>query len=89
MAKEYGYKSPWYSIGAYTVATSVGVMRVLNNRHWISDVLVGAGVGIFSTNLAYLTHQYKWGKKKKNNPTMIVPSYDGRAGMLTVVHQFN
>ena len=30
-----------------------GVMRVLNNRHWISDVLSGAGIGILSTELAY------------------------------------
>jgi hypothetical protein len=85
MSKEYGHKSIWYSIGAYSVASSVGIMRVMNNRHWISDVLVGAGVGIFSTNLAYLTHQYKWGKKKKGASTMILPSYDGRTAMVRVL----
>ena len=52
--KEYGLtRSPWYSIAGYGVATATGVMRVLNNRHWISDVLSGAGIGIFSTELAY------------------------------------
>ena len=52
--KEYGLtRSPWYSIGGYTLATATGVMRVLNNRHWISDVLSGAGIGILSTELAY------------------------------------
>ena len=52
--KEYGLtRSPWYSIGGYTIATATGVMRVLNNRHWISDVLSGAGIGILSTELAY------------------------------------
>ncbi len=52
--KEYGLtRSPWYSIAGYTVATATGVMRVLNNRHWISDVLSGAGIGILSTELAY------------------------------------
>lgn len=52
--KEYGLtRSPWYSIGGYTVATATGVMRVLNNRHWISDVLSGASIGILSTELAY------------------------------------
>lgn len=88
MAKEYAHKSAWYSIGAYTVATGVGVMRVMNNRHWVSDVLVGAGIGIFSTNLIYLTHQYKWGKKKSSGQTLIVPSYDGQTGMVSVVHRF-
>lgn len=52
--KEYGLtRSPWYSVAGYAVATATGVMRVLNNRHWVSDVLSGAGVGIISTELAY------------------------------------
>lgn len=52
--KEYGLtRSPWYSVGAYTLATATGVMRVLNNRHWVSDVLSGAGIGILSTELGY------------------------------------
>ncbi len=52
--KEYGLtRSPLYSIAGYSLATATGVMRVLNNRHWISDVLSGAGIGILSTELAY------------------------------------
>ena len=54
LQKEYGLtRSTWYSIAGYGVATATGVMRVLNNRHWVSDVLSGAGIGIFSTELAY------------------------------------
>jgi membrane-associated phospholipid phosphatase len=62
--KEYGHKSIWYSIGGYAAATTVGTMRVLGNRHWLSDVFVGAGIGILSTELVYATHQYKWSKRK-------------------------
>lgn len=52
--KEYGLtRSPWYSVGSYTLATATGVMRVLNNRHWVSDVLSGAGIGILSVELGY------------------------------------
>ena len=52
--KEYGLtRSPWYSVAGYGVATATGVMRVLNNRHWISDVLSGAGLGILSGELGY------------------------------------
>ena len=52
--KEYGLtRSPWFSVAGYGVATATGVMRVLNNRHWISDVLSGAGIGIMSTELGY------------------------------------
>ena len=51
---EYGMtRSPWYSIAGYGVATATGIMRVLNNRHWVSDVMSGAGIGIMSTELAY------------------------------------
>ena len=52
--KEYGLtRSPWFSVAGYGVATATGVMRILNNRHWISDVLSGAGIGIMSTELGY------------------------------------
>jgi len=52
--KEYGLtRSPWWSVAGYGIATATGVMRVLNNRHWISDVMSGAGIGIMSTELGY------------------------------------
>ena len=54
--------SPWYGVGAYTLASSVAVLRVLNNKHWESDVFAGAAVGILSTRLAYLTHRNRWGR---------------------------
>ncbi len=53
MHKEYGLVNPLYSIGAYGMSTFTGVGRELNNRHWVSDVLAGAGIGILSTQLAY------------------------------------
>ena len=43
---EFRDSAPWVGPAAYTVATSVGVLRMLNNRHWQSDVLVGAGLGL-------------------------------------------
>lgn len=76
MHKEYGHLSPWYSIGAYASASMVGVFRVLNNKHYVSDVLVGAGVGILATNLAYLTHKYKWSPSGKKKNLVLLPSYN-------------
>ncbi len=62
-AKEYGHLSPWYTVGAYGVATSTGMLRRINDHHWVSDVIAGAGIGILSTELAYffsdLLHQDK------------------------------
>ena len=54
LSQEYGDKSIWFSIGGYTVASTVGVMRILNNKHWLSDVVVSAGIGILSSRISYL-----------------------------------
>lgn len=62
--EEYHDRYPWMPYASYTLASSVGLLRVANNRHYISDVLVGAGIGYLSMKLAYLTHQYKWGRVK-------------------------
>ena len=52
--KQYGLtRSPWFSVAGYGIATATGVMRVLNNRHWVSDVMSGAGIGIFAGELGY------------------------------------
>lgn len=51
--KEYGYINPSYSIAGYSMSTFTAVGRELNNRHWISDVLAGMGIGILSTELGY------------------------------------
>lgn len=56
MDKEFRHKSPWVSIGSYTIAGATGVLRVLNNAHWMADVLAGAGVGILSVNTVYWIH---------------------------------
>lgn len=61
--KEYGKDHPIVSVLGYSLAGGIGMLRVLNNRHWFSDVLAGAGIGILSTNLAYLTHQNKFGQR--------------------------
>ena len=53
LAHEYGNRSVWIPIAGYTLATATGVMRVLNNRHYLSDVVVGAAVGILTAELAY------------------------------------
>ncbi|WP_136480613.1 phosphatase PAP2 family protein [Cognatitamlana onchidii] len=65
--KEYKHRSPFYSIAAYTLATFTGVMRQLNDRHWISDVFAGAGIGIGSTELAYFLNDGWWKEKGINN----------------------
>ena len=68
MHKEYGESSIWYSIGAYTIASCTGLFRILNNRHWVNDVVFGAGVGIISGELGYFLGDL-WSKNHRNNRT--------------------
>ena len=64
LAMEYGEEYKWVPYVSYSVASGVGVMRMANNKHYISDVLFGAGLGILSMKIAYWTHQYRWNKQK-------------------------
>lgn len=50
---EYKDVSPWIGISGFAVATGTGFLRMYNNKHWLSDVLFGAGAGIISTEIAY------------------------------------
>lgn len=63
LSEEYKDRYQWMPYVSYTIASSVGLLRVANNRHYISDVLVGAGIGYLSMKAAYWTHKYRWGKK--------------------------
>ena len=50
---EYWQRSPWIGMAGYAAATATGVLRVYNNRHWVSDVVAGAAIGFLSTRIAY------------------------------------
>ncbi|GAB4038537.1 phosphatase PAP2 family protein [Spirosoma gilvum] len=66
--REFRGVSPWIPIGGYAMATSTGILRVVNDKHWISDVLVGAGIGLLSTEVAYRV--YPWLKRKLSRRKM-------------------
>lgn len=76
---EYKDASVWYGVGAYVVATGVGVLRVWNERHWATDVLAGAGIGILSARVAYWLLPFErrlFGlDKKKNASDMVAVPY--------------
>ena len=68
--KEYGMVNPAYSIAGYGSATLTGLGRNLNNRHWLPDILAGAGIGIISTELGYFFID-KIYKNKGDNLSML------------------
>lgn len=42
-----GEEKGWATIG-YAIAVGTGVLRLYQNRHWLSDVLLGATVGLLA-----------------------------------------
>ena len=57
---------------AYSAATAIGLSRIVQNQHWISDVLVGAALG-FLTGRQVVNNYHRYSKlqlekaKKKNS----------------------
>lgn len=92
--QEYKDKSIWYGVSGYIVATATGVFRVVNNRHWVTDVAAGAGIGILSTKVAYWIYPYVnrkiFNKKAKENKvsSMVMPFYNGKQLGCGLVMQF-
>jgi membrane-associated phospholipid phosphatase len=52
--REYYDASPWIGIAGYAAGTATGLMRITNQKHWLSDVVAGAGVGILCAEAGYL-----------------------------------
>lgn len=51
--REFGHISPWISFGGYSVAAITSISRIVNNKHWMSDTIGGALLGIGSVELGY------------------------------------
>lgn len=75
--QEYIDKSIWYGISGYTIAAGTGLFRILNNRHWISDVTMGAGIGMLSTKIAYWLNPIIEEEFFYKKPIIFIPYYVG------------
>ena len=80
--QEYKDVSVWYGVAGYAVATGTGLFRIYNDRHWLTDVAAGAGIGILSTKAAYWLNPFIknkiFGRKKTKVGFMLTPFYNGR-----------
>ncbi|MDO4763249.1 MAG: phosphatase PAP2 family protein [Flavobacteriaceae bacterium] len=88
--QEYKDENIWIGITGYTLATTTGIMRIINNRHWITDVIAGAGLGILSAKIAYwiLPTTSRWFSKDKNKSLILtaIPTYisENKSGGLSI-----
>ncbi len=80
--QEYKDVSVWYGISGYIVAVGTGAFRIYNDKHWLTDVAAGAGIGILSTKVAYWINPWMQEKifksKEKNTTSIMAPFYNGK-----------
>jgi membrane-associated phospholipid phosphatase len=79
--QEYKDVSHWYGITGYVVAAGTGLFRMSNEKHWLTDVATGAGIGILSTKIAYWIHpviKKAIFKDKGNTNKIVMPFYNGK-----------
>ncbi len=89
---EYQNTQPWLGVTGYLMAVTTGYLRMYNNKHWFSDVITGAGLGIASTRLSYLIYDKVssriQSKKKRESHTLILPSYKNQQLGFNLVKRF-
>jgi len=62
------YKNrPWIPIFSYSVATLIGLSRMTENKHWATDVLVGAALGYLSGRQV-VNNYHRYAKVKRESP---------------------
>lgn len=89
--QEYKDVSIWYGVTGYIVATGTGLFRMYNDRHWLTDVAAGAGIGILSTKIAYWLHpilKEKLFKNKDSFDGVVAPFYNGSEYGMSMSFQF-
>ena len=65
---EYKDSNLWYASSGFLFATATGILRIANNKHYTSDVLAGAGIGLASGLIVSYWNPFKsltFGKKNK------------------------
>jgi hypothetical protein len=81
LAHEYQDSHPELVIAGYTLATATGALRIANNKHWVTDVLLGSAIGIASAELAYILYpkvRTQWQKLNRFTLTpQVSPAYYG------------
>ena len=84
---EYKDSNLWYASSGFLFATATGVLRIANNKHYTSDVLAGAGIGLASGLLVSYWNPFKsvsFGKKNKTT-AFVYPQIGSQIGLGALV----
>jgi len=84
---EYKDSNLWYASSGFLFASATGILRIANNKHYTSDVLAGAGIGLASGLIVSYWNPFKsmtFGKKKKTT-AIVYPQIGSQIGMRAIV----
>lgn len=84
---EYKDSNLWYASSGFLFATVTGMLRIANNKHYTSDVLTGAGIGMASGILVSYWCPFEtmhFGKSKKTT-AFIYPQIGSQIGMGAII----
>lgn len=73
LAREYGHLSPWVTFGAFSTATATGLLRIRHHRHWPSDVMEGAGIGIVASEVGCCLAEALFADNHRSTPSCYAP----------------
>lgn len=87
--REFKESSPLLAYSGFLFSTATGSLRVVNNRHWVSDVLAGAGISILVVNTIYYFEPFKnWNPFLKNKSLSFSPMIMSDGLLITAKLQF-
>jgi RsiW-degrading membrane proteinase PrsW (M82 family) len=85
---EYKDSNLWYASSGFLFAAATGALRIANNKHYTSDVVTGAGIGLASGVLVSYWNPFKsmnFGKKKKST-AYVFPQIGNQIGLGALVN---
>jgi len=80
--------NPWVSRAAYAGATLVGLARLEQRAHFVSDVVAGAAIGVLSAKAVMLRHHKLRSNPKSHVEVSVSPLWTGNGAGLSAAMRF-
>ncbi|HUH51044.1 MAG TPA: phosphatase PAP2 family protein [Flavobacterium sp.] len=84
---EYRDDNVLFASAGFGIASTTALFRVLNNRHWLSDVTAAAGIGIATAVVVHYFNPFRFESKKETSLTLL-PTYSQNTAGFVLNYRF-